>query len=309
MPVAVVALAAGSFAAGASAFAAATTLAGMVAAGATMVGAALTVVGTVTGNAKLTKIGAIVGIVGAVGTGLVNMAGAGAEAAAGAGASAAGDVAADVATTGAGEAAASAAGDAITTSAVDLGGTAASNTGGGLLDAATNAGTSAAPGSLIEAASSATPQAAGTTGTAAASAGGAGTAAQQAGSAAFDAGQTAVGQANTINAFKAASPLEQLGQGGGGGLLDSIESHGSAINSAGPVADTSLLGGIGNAAQGLQSWAKANPLLAKAALEGGAAFVKGAVPSAQDKAMMDAYKQQAETAKRRAAWGAGRTTY
>jgi hypothetical protein len=84
MPVAAVAMAAGSFAAGATAFAAATTTLGAIAAGATMIGSALTIIGTVTGNAKLAKIGGVLSIGGMVGTGLINHAAKNAAASAGA---------------------------------------------------------------------------------------------------------------------------------------------------------------------------------------------------------------------------------
>ena len=103
MPVAVVALAAGSFAAGVTAFAAATTLTGMVAAGAVIAGSALTIIGTVTGNQKLAKIGGIIGLAG----GIASIANSAMNAA-----STAGTASTDLATTAATDAATGAAADA-----------------------------------------------------------------------------------------------------------------------------------------------------------------------------------------------------
>jgi hypothetical protein len=68
MPIVVIAAAAATFVEGAALVAAATTIAGTVAAGAMMVGAALTIAGTVTGNDKLTKWGAVIGIAGGFGS-------------------------------------------------------------------------------------------------------------------------------------------------------------------------------------------------------------------------------------------------
>jgi hypothetical protein len=125
------------------------------------------------------------------------------------------------------------------------------------------------------------------------------TAAGQAGAAnVFNANATAVGQANNINAFST----------GGGGMLDSIESFPGAIDAA---------AGAGAASPGyleaMQAWAKQNPELARMALSGVGAAAGQLVPSAKDKAMMEAYRQQAanqaaqtEAQKRRALWGSGR---
>lgn len=68
MPVVIIAAAAATFVEGAALVAAATTIAGTVAAGAMMVGAALTIAGTVTGNDKLARWGAIIGIAGGLGS-------------------------------------------------------------------------------------------------------------------------------------------------------------------------------------------------------------------------------------------------
>lgn len=76
MPIIPIIAAVGSFAAGAAIATAATaTVGAMVVGGMMMVGAALTIVGTVTGNAKLTKIGGIVSLVGGVGALGLGMAG------------------------------------------------------------------------------------------------------------------------------------------------------------------------------------------------------------------------------------------
>lgn len=76
MPIIPIIAAVGSFAAGAAvATAAGATVGAMVVGGMMMVGAALTIVGTVTGNAKLTKIGGIVSLVGGVGALGLGMAG------------------------------------------------------------------------------------------------------------------------------------------------------------------------------------------------------------------------------------------
>jgi hypothetical protein len=68
MPVVVIAAAAATFIEGAALVGAALTVAETVAAGAMMVGSALTIVGTITGNEKLTKWGAIIGIAGGLGS-------------------------------------------------------------------------------------------------------------------------------------------------------------------------------------------------------------------------------------------------
>jgi hypothetical protein len=298
MPVAVVALAAGSFAAGATAFAAATTTLGMIAAGASMVGAAMTIVGTVTGNEKLTKWGSIIGIAGNIGTGLINSAaGEATKAAATAGADAAGNVAADAAA-----GAATGAADAATAAA----GTAGDALGAGMqtfpvaapppaaaisMDAGGMLGSGAAP--AANAVSAAAPQAASASGAAANSMN------------VFDAGSTAVGKA-----AEGASKVFDAGQ--------------TAVGQAGKIAgnaditayipeSTGMLGTVKNGMSSMSAWAKANPELAKAALNGVSAVAGNLAPSAKDKAMMEQYrtqnalgKQQAETAATRLRWGSGR---
>lgn len=321
MPVAVIALAAGSFAAAATTFAAATTIAGMVAAGATMVGSALTIVGTVTGNQKLTKIGAIVGIAGGIGS-LMNSAASGAEAAAAAAGDTAGSTAAGAAADAAGSAGA-AAGDALTTlpvaapGGIEAMGSSAGSTGTGMLDAVSSStGGAAAPGGMMNAAGSGsantlTQAIADPTSTFNAGQ----TATGQAVGNAFDASATTTGQAGMIDAFKAPTPFQQLGmQNSGNGMLASIESPamgGTASTFGNQVAAGS--GGFSGALDSVQSWAKANPELAKMALSGVGTVAGNLVPSAKDKAMMDAYKAQAasntaQTAalNRKALWGSGR---
>lgn len=66
MPIAVLALAFGSFAAGAAMAAAATTLTAMVIGGALLAGGALTIIGTVTKSEKMTKIGGLLSLAGGV---------------------------------------------------------------------------------------------------------------------------------------------------------------------------------------------------------------------------------------------------
>lgn len=322
MPVAVVALAAGSMAAGATAFAAATTVAGMVAAGATVVGSALTIVGTVTGNQKLTKIGAIVGVAGSLGTMAVNAA---------ASAEAAGSAAGTGTTEAGTNALADAAGNGVTTSAVDLGtdaagaatdastaaGTAAAPaTGTNLTSSATNTAAStstAAPGSLLaDATPAATPAATSGTSATTDAISGAGDLASNAGKATMDTSGTEVAKTLTQSQpFRTPTALEQLTstKPANGDYLAALEGNNSSAMSAAAAAapaDGSLLSAATGYAKDLQTWAKENPLLAKAALEGTSAFLKGVAPSVQDKAMMEAYRQQAETAKRRALWGSGR---
>lgn len=320
MPVAVVALAAGSFAAGATAFAAAGTLIGAVAAGATMVGSALTIVGTVTGNQKLTKIGALVGIAGGLGTMAVNAAaGASAVDAAAAGASGA-DAAGSVADA-AGSAAADA-GSAITTSPVNLSGAAditplseaagtstatsaavsptasmassAAAPAGGMLDAAAPAGQASATASQ----SVLNPMDASST-----------TVAQSIGNP-MDASATTVGQASSMDAFKTPNPFAGNANVASGNYLGSIENSGM-LSSTMPQMPAPT--GIGATLDQVQTWAKQNPVLAQAALNGGSAMLKGVLPSTKDKAMMDAYRAQQQltsaqtaTLNRRALWGSGR---
>lgn len=303
MPVVVVALAAGSFAAGATAFAAAAGIAASIAAGATMVGAALTIVGTVTGNAKLAKIGAIVGLAGGIGTMLT----AGAEANATAAAT---STAGDGATAGA-EAVGSAAGDAAAGAAQTFPVAAPGGvdvlpgaSGGGMLD---SMGSSAG-------ASAATPLTAADLGSQAVDTGMLGSLpdvtdplaqAQASTTSALDAGSTVTGQSaatsgQAANAFDpnaiVASPNADMSQ---------------------PQMPTPLGTGTdpGRMAQ-MAAWVKQNPELAKMALSAGGAAIGNLVPSSKDKAMMDAYKAQSamsaaqtDALKRKAAWGAGRTTY
>lgn len=312
MPVVVVALAAESFIAAAGAYAAATTVAGMVLAGATMVGAALTVVGTVTGNQKLTKIGAIVGLVGGVGSMLSSGAdAAGAEAAAatadggtsgldtagGATSDAGGAIPAIDGTTG-----------ATTTGAqtfpVDVPGADAVSTvpgtGTGMLDSTASAASTAAPVSGVPVTADT-----GMLGSADPGALPDPLAPAVSKTSALDTGSTVTGQ-------NAAA----TGQTGDAFV------PGSSVNADMSMPQTQMPLGTGSLAadpstmQQLGAWVKANPELAKMALSAGSAAVGGLVPSAKDKVMMDAYRAQAtqtaaqtDALKRKAAWGAGRTTY
>jgi hypothetical protein len=314
MPVIAVALAASSFiGAAAAATAVGASMATMVAAGAVMAGSAMTIVGTITGNAKLTKIGAIVGLVGGIGGAIAGSMQAGATAAAESATDVAGELAQGTAT----DAATSAAGDAIQTSAVDLGSDITSTAGSSAAGSAstsmaTTGATSAsgaAPGSLLSAATPAGEQAASAGANAAASTTtdvlSTGNVAQQAGQASMDAGSTAVGQ-SFKNANNLLSGNADIAGGNYAGATDASGAFSSASMPNMP-ADGSLLGAVKGYATDMQAWAKANPLLAKAALEGTSALVKGMVPSEAEKAQMAAYKAQTETQKRRALWGSGRT--
>lgn len=306
MPVVVVALAAESFIAAAGAYAAATTVAGMVLAGATMVGAALTVVGTVTGNQKLAKIGAIVGLVGGVGS----MLSSGADAA------------------GAKAAASTADGG---TSGIDSAAGAASDAGGAVpaVDGATGAQTfpvdvpgadavSTAPGTgMIDSTASTASTAAPITGAPATTdtgiLGSADPGALPDPLAATQAGKTsALDAGNTVTGQNAAA----TGQTGDAFI------PGGSVNADMSMPQTQMPMGTGSLAadpstmQQLGTWVKANPELAKMALSAGSAAFGNLVPSPKDKAMMDAYRAQAaltstqtDALKRKAAWGAGRTTY
>lgn len=314
MPVAVVALAAYSFVgAAAAATAVGATMATMVAAGAVMAGSALTVVGTITGNPKLTKIGAIVGLVGGVAS-LANSAMSAGEAAG----SATSNVASDAPST-----AASAATDAATNAAGDLAGSAVqtmpvtppgtvepmgmldagasgpviqpvANAGGAGAGAAPSASAPAASGGMLDAAvpaQSATPYDA------------------QAARSTFDSTQTAVGKSASLDAFQTNT----------GSALDSFTPGASKVDA---------FGGLASAGNGLtdpsklaelQNWVKQNPEMAKVA----AGMVQGAagalVPTPRDKAMMAYYNQQSAVQKaqtdaqiaamnRKVLWGSGRTS-
>jgi hypothetical protein len=77
IPIAAAAFGVGS---GIAALGAATTIGGTLLAGATIVGSALTGIGALTGNQRLTKVGALVGAVGGIGTALTRATAAGAAA-------------------------------------------------------------------------------------------------------------------------------------------------------------------------------------------------------------------------------------
>lgn len=284
MPVVAVALAAGSFAAGATAFAAATTLAASVAAGAMMAGAALTIVGTITKNPKLAKIGAIISIAGGIGTMAINMTSGAASAASAAEGAASG--AAEVAA-GATEGLAAAAGDA----AVQTYGIAQPTTdilaSAGAVDAAAGAGQAAASGGgMIESAIKA---------------------------GADTAGQAAAGATDHLTNAAGTFQTKDVLTGSMGDLARPIDiakpvgvdafAVPYAVDGA---AKTGMLGSI-------STWARQNPELAKMAMSGVQGLAGSIAPSAKDKAMMDAYRsQQAQTEaqtealNRRARWGSGR---
>lgn len=287
MPVVVVALAAGSFAAGAAALAAATTLAATVAAGALMVGSALTIAGTVTGNKKLTKIGGIISLAGGVASLANNLAGSGA-AAASAGAE---NVAPVLAETGA-EAAASGAlsgatgAETITGISGDVvaGGAGALPPGGGLIDAAAPA---AEAGSAVTAA--------------------------EAANAAAQTGQAATQVAETVtNPFMTDGPIgfgpnNNTGafapQGQSGGLLGQLEQF-DANTAFSPTntQSTGLQGYFDKAGQ----WVKDNKELTKVGLDVVGGVAKGLVPSEQEKAQTAAIKAQTERERIRQLWRQGK---
>jgi hypothetical protein len=137
--------------------------------------------------------------------------------------------------------------------------------------------------------------------------GGAGNVATEAGKASFDAGSTAVGQSTNMNAFKTANPFDALAsKPAADSLLGSIETSGMPAPAMATTASPGVMGTLAGYGNDIQNWAKANPLLAKAALDGTSAFVKGAMPSEQEKQMMAYYKAQTEAQQRKARWGSGR---
>lgn len=294
MPVAAVALAATSFAAGATAFAAATTLAGSIAAGAMMVGSALSIVGTVTGNAKLAKIGGVLAIAGGLGTMAVN---ATAEAAAGGAADSMastggqmGDAGASAAAGGAAEGLAGSAGElanaatsGVEMGAVDLGGTqsyALEQMAPGVQEAGNSTGM------LSQAQAHAAPSSA------------AAAAAPEAGMLSpTGAAGTEVGQAVNINTTAAGTEVGQaantnwLSAEGGAGYANGMAAD--AIKDPGMMAK-------------FEAWTKANPQTAKLLMEGGKGMLGSLVNSPKDQAMIDYYRANADQIKRRAMWGSGR---
>jgi hypothetical protein len=294
MPVVAIAAAAASFATGVGMMTAAgATLGSMVIGGAMAAGAALTIVGTVTGNAKLTKIGGILGMVG-FGAGLVtqtlpgmaNAAGAaGTETAVNAGADAAAGEAAGQ--SGAANAAGANAADATTsgveTFAVETPTASTMPVGGaaprGMTDVQASAfAKQAAPNSLAEAASQ-SPMATNT---------------------------------SALNTQTLDPGAMNVGTDAGGTMQASFSDAGfdakhglspdwTGANSAPPIppSDPSML-------SKLQTWAKENPQMAKMAWDGIGGLASNLVMSDKDKAMMEAYRQQVVEAKRRSLWADGR---
>jgi len=287
MPVVVVALAAGSFAAGAAAIATATTLFATVAAGALMVGSALTIVGTVTGNQKLTKIGGYISLAGGVASLANGLAGAGA---AGAGAENVAPVLSDTAADVTGTALTDAAGSVAADSVTGLAGDAANSTlSSGLMDAAS--ATTAAPGASLtsgvtDAATAAAEAGAQTAGTEAVT---------QAASTPFvttDASPFAPSGAS--NAFTAPSSNSN-------GLLGGIEQF-DHTSSFVPTEQGGIQGYFDKAG----SWIKNNKELAQIGANAVGGLAKGLVPSAQEKAQTDLLRQQAERERIRQLWRQGR---
>lgn len=282
MPVIVVAVAAGSFAAGAAALATATTLLATVSAGALMVGSALTIAGTITGNSKLTKIGGFISLAGGIGS-LASSLGGAAGSAAGAGAE---NIAPVLAETGA-EAAASGAvtgatgSEAISGIAGDAAGNAASTSG--LIDAGVPA---------------------------AAEAGTAATAAEAA-SAAAQTGQAATQAAEAVtNPFLSDGPIAFGPNSNTGafvpqneGLLGQLQQF-DANNAFAPTTtqSTGMQGYFDKAGQ----WVKDNKELTKVGLDVVGGVAKGLVPSEQEKAQTAAIKAQTERERIRQLWRQGK---
>lgn len=165
--------------------------------------------------------------------------------------------------------------------------------------AASGAGTSAASTSAASTTASTAAQATGQTGGMIDAAAAPSTAPFQATNGAgntFNATSTAAGKSIMFDAYKPTAS--------GTGLLGSIEAYPGSIdaaaNAAGSVsADPTIWGQA-------QAWAKANPELAKMALNGIGTAAGNLIPSEKDKAMMAAYKAQADATNRRALWGSGR---
>lgn len=78
------------------------------------------------------------------------------------------------------------------------------------------------------------------------------------------------------------------------------------LETAPPQAVPASNQGSGGMAQQALAWAKANPELAKIALQGAAGFAGNLFPSDKDKAMAEAYRQQAATSAQKARWATGR---
>jgi hypothetical protein len=294
MPVVAIAAAASSFAAGAAMMTAAgATMSSMIIGGAMAVGGALTIVGTVTGNAKLTKIGGILGMVG-FGAGLVtqtlpgmaNAAGAaaGTEAAANAGAAdAAGQATGQSGAANAAGAGADVATSGVETFAVETPTASTMPVGGaaprGMTDVQASAfAKQAAPNSLADVANHA-PMA---TNTSALN--------QQT----LDPGAMNVGT-------DAGGTMQASFSDAGFDAQNGFSPGWTGANSAQPIppSDPSML-------SKLQTWAKENPQMAKMAWDGIGGLASNLVMSDKDKAMMEAYRQQVVEAKRRALWADGR---
>jgi hypothetical protein len=288
MPVVAVALAATSFVSGVTAFAAATTLGGMIAAGATIVGSALSIIGTVTGNSKLAKIGGVLAIGGMVGTGLVNSA---AESAA---TSAASEGAAEV-----GSEAASAGGEAVneathfSDAAFDAGmpraASAAPGTslapaaGDGLINArpmtdvqsqAVIDATGAVPAQSVASTNSAAPFSTGAENS-------------------MNAGATQTGQAINVDAFD--PKMAKLTQ------EQAIAQNGGLLNANLPATDLS-----GGYFDKFGRWVKDNKELASVGANIGYGVFKGVIPTEQEKAAAEYYRQKAVETSRKSQWAQGK---
>jgi len=282
MPVAVVALAAGSFAAGAAAFTAATAISTMVLAGTLMVGSALTIVGTVTGNQNLTKIGGALALIGGGGLAIESLMSTAAEGAAGAAGAAAGETGAAGMESGFGGAMPDVTGAAQTSSVP-------------MPDVTASVGGEAVAAAAPEAAVQAAPLPNGITETAIPA-------------------QEVTGTAESWNNF--ATPeaaLNPAGQTMADPLADPL---GQGVDQAQKLAGLNDSGMISGSFDKFGKWVSNNTELAKVGTQALAGMAGNLIPSDKDKAMTDYYQASAERArattedeKRRAAWRRGLINY
>ena len=289
MPVAAVALAASSFAAGAAAFTAATTIGGMVAAGATMVGSALSIVGTVTGNAKLSKIGGVLALGGMAGTAMINSS---ANAAASTAGAAAGEAATETAAAAVEGGAALNEAAQLSDAAIEAG----SKTASGMADAASTAAASGAPSAGMEAVSTV---AADSPSSLLQSITGESTAAQPITNVSAtnpystgsinvsDAGATQVGQAAEMTGLDPET-VKLLRQ-------QTIAQRGGEMGTSSSFLDRA------------SQWVKNNKEMAKLGTDVAGGLIGNLVPSDEQKARTELAKQQAELLRRRTLWAQGRT--
>ena len=282
MPVAAVALAASSFAAGAAAFTAATTIGGMVAAGATMVGSALSIVGTVTGNAKLSKIGGVLALGGMAGTAMINSS---ANAAASTAGAAAGEAATETAAAAVEGGAALNEAAQLSDAAIEAG----SKTASGMADAASTAAASGAPSAGMEAVS---------------------TVAADSPSSLLQSVTAEPAATQTISNVTSANPYST-------GSVNTMDAGSTSLGQAAemtgldPETARLLRGGEMGASNSFidraGQWVKNNKEMAKLGTDVAGGLIGNLVPSDEQKARTELAKQQAELLRRRTLWAQGRT--